>query len=654
MPALEDLLKKTDLHSLEEIRKETHTSETKTPEMELDDKKAYLTQKKAERKIAKTALRKAADKLINAIMEDQKQKNPIPQPPQNLGELKSVGSEKKKNQIEITDQNFKFQLFGTPQIFELANFSGDGKANYGENNTFYQRFDDIEKEDKTFEVYQKKDGKVIYVYKKNNLFTNSNRGGGFLAMAVELDKITCTNPQKLYRLLNSVFEVFLKEEEYFLSGNKINVESFKGQEEKIKKLKEIIKKNLNNFSAQELKKTTEKDSIFKRYKFSAEELNPTETAETTESKKIIKKENETPDSQKESDKDAWTAEDEKTLEETMNEITQLTQRMKIQEELEQLKAELARIEEEEKENKEIKTPKTSEKKIFEVSPVKFFSVPNNNETDSSGNGKFYIEVNPELGVTLNPTNNSYYCIDKDNNLYIYDTTYIKRAIENIENYLLPACEIENFSDRKTASGIEIIEPGKIDSRGNVIKKIKIRLIPEREVRGIKFNTKLTEPKRETQPVQEKKESQEIKAQIEELEKERREKLKIQTTKVEIKERSDAMYLKSKSGTRFNRTENSPENSFFRIFDISGDKAKFEYFGNDEEAIAKRIFRDDILEVDGSMEDAEFVNNLEPGELKKDDDGWIVVKKAGISLGNRKKEKFINEIYDQKISALKAL
>lgn len=77
-----------------------------------------------------------------------------------------------------------------------------------------------------------------------------------------------------------------------------------------------------------------------------EELRPANSE-----KKIIKKRNENQNSDKETTGaikgEGWTAEDEKALAEIMNEITQLTQRMKIQEELAQLKAELARIEKEE-------------------------------------------------------------------------------------------------------------------------------------------------------------------------------------------------------------------------------------------------------------------------------------------------------------------
>lgn len=108
----------------------------------------------------------------------------------------------------------------------------------------------------------------------------------------------------------------------------------------------------------------------------------------------------------------------------------------------------------------------------------------------------------------------------------------------------------------------------------------------------------------------------------------------------LKENNESLdfgYLKGKSGKRFNRVESNSEGSFFKIFDISGDIAKFEYSGDDKEAIAKRIFNnnDGVMDVEGSMKDADTVINIEPGELKKDGDGWIVTKPCKIKLVDSK-------------------
>jgi len=93
------------------------------------------------------------------------------------------------------------------------------------------------------------------------------------------------------------------------------------------------------------------------------------------------------------------------------------------------------------------------------------------------------------------------------------------------------------------------------------------------------------------------------------------------------------YLKGKSGKKFSRVENTPDNSFFRILNESGDNAEFEFFGNQSEAIAKRIFSEDICTiVKGGYQNAQSVTNVRPGKIKRIGDYWEVVETVEIKLG----------------------
>ncbi len=77
---------------------------------------------------------------------------------------------------------------------------------------------------------------------------------------------------------------------------------------------------------------------------------------------------------------------------------------------------------------------------------------------------------------------TYYKINKiTQEIQYIPSQFDKRAIENIENYLLPVCDISNFSERKTASKVQVTTPGKVIPYNGWWKidqnnKIKIKLI----------------------------------------------------------------------------------------------------------------------------------------------------------------------------------
>lgn len=104
----------------------------------------------------------------------------------------------------------------------------------------------------------------------------------------------------------------------------------------------------------------------------------------------------------------------------------------------------------------------------------FFTIPDSEgkfevsdgKSDNDGSCFYQIENKPNSNQALL----TYISNEKD-----------KRAIENIENYLLPVCEIENFSDRRIASKVLMKEPGIVNFKRDswVIDtnhKVKIKLV----------------------------------------------------------------------------------------------------------------------------------------------------------------------------------
>lgn len=104
----------------------------------------------------------------------------------------------------------------------------------------------------------------------------------------------------------------------------------------------------------------------------------------------------------------------------------------------------------------------------------FFTIP---EMD----GSFRI-VNAKDGQS----SDCFYKIEPDNSgqkgkLYFISGDFDLRALDNIDYYLNPVCEIQNISDRIHARNIEMTNPGLVIRRGEVWKieennKVKIKLV----------------------------------------------------------------------------------------------------------------------------------------------------------------------------------
>lgn len=92
------------------------------------------------------------------------------------------------------------------------------------------------------------------------------------------------------------------------------------------------------------------------------------------------------------------------------------------------------------------------------------------------------------------------------------------------------------------------------------------------------------------------------------------------------------YLKGKSGKIFSRIEHTPENSFFKLLKENDDDAQFEFCGDESEAIAKRIFSEDICNIiSGNYQNANSVKTHKPGKIKRIGEQWVVIESIEIKL-----------------------
>ena len=96
---------------------------------------------------------------------------------------------------------------------------------------------------------------------------------------------------------------------------------------------------------------------------------------------------------------------------------------------------------------------------------------------------------------------------------------------------------------------------------------------------------------------------------------------VEREKQPIPNRPDALYLSGMNGNTFNITESAPHGtSYYRIYDINGDYAKYEYFGDDSFALATRGLNTNNAEILGSYRTATFINTKEAGTVRRDSEG----------------------------------
>jgi hypothetical protein len=81
---------------------------------------------------------------------------------------------------------------------------------------------------------------------------------------------------------------------------------------------------------------------------------------------------------------------------------------------------------------------------------------------------------------------------------------------------------------------------------------------------------------------------------------------------------------------FAKVFNDNENAYYRLFDINGDNAKFEFCGNIARAIAnKNAIFDIITQQEGDSTRARNIESISPGEVTRINGKWKVTRKAKV-------------------------
>lgn len=106
------------------------------------------------------------------------------------------------------------------------------------------------------------------------------------------------------------------------------------------------------------------------------------------------------------------------------------------------------------------------------------------------------------------------------------------------------------------------------------------------------------------------------------------------------------YLCSANEGEFGKIDNEYDewDSYYRVFDVQGDTAKFEFYGDEERAIANwSSVLSIVADWKGDYKTANAIYTLEAGEVKRNSDGrWIVTKKPKLQLV--KKEDVTDNVY----------
>lgn len=92
------------------------------------------------------------------------------------------------------------------------------------------------------------------------------------------------------------------------------------------------------------------------------------------------------------------------------------------------------------------------------------------------------------------------------------------------------------------------------------------------------------------------------------------------------------YLSGIDREKFNTVDTYPDGSFFKIINEKDDTAEFTFHGSDEEAIAKKVFNEHISKIlSGSQNTAKNVKTIKPGEIKLENNSWVITRPIEIEL-----------------------
>lgn len=92
------------------------------------------------------------------------------------------------------------------------------------------------------------------------------------------------------------------------------------------------------------------------------------------------------------------------------------------------------------------------------------------------------------------------------------------------------------------------------------------------------------------------------------------------------------YLSGVNENYFTYVDTNPDGSFFKIENQRGDIAEYTFHGSDEEAIAKKVFNEQISKtLSGSQKSAKKVEVVTPGKIKQVNNHWEVTQPIEIKL-----------------------
>ena len=112
--------------------------------------------------------------------------------------------------------------------------------------------------------------------------------------------------------------------------------------------------------------------------------------------------------------------------------------------------------------------------ISDAKPEIFFTIPESDGSFKSSNAKNGQDIDCFYKIVPDKS-------DQKGKLYFVSGDYDLRALDNIDYYLNPVCEIQNITDRTFARKILMTDPGIVVKRGDYWKiedncKVKIKLV----------------------------------------------------------------------------------------------------------------------------------------------------------------------------------
>ncbi|MCL2311522.1 MAG: hypothetical protein FWC41_03375, partial [Firmicutes bacterium] len=153
--------------------------------------------------------------------------------------------------------DFDIYFFGTPYGFDLY-------PEVFEKATYYQSFYDGSKENSKLTVHRCPNGLVVYSYLRYNLVDYQSRARAFFGISIVFNETYCTDIVNLYELFEGVYNKVILQQGILLkplnAQTMFAVRTLKEAADEIKRVENIIRKNIINVFANDLYKL---DTSFK-------------------------------------------------------------------------------------------------------------------------------------------------------------------------------------------------------------------------------------------------------------------------------------------------------------------------------------------------------------------------------------------------------